>query len=232
MKVHKCHRWPGDMLPLFAALGVFLIAAQPAMAHKLSLFAAVDGKTISGYGYFSGGARPHNVTVTVTAPGGEKLGETTTNEKGEFAFPVHYKCDHILTINAPDGHSATFTVEAGELPDDLPALGVDKTRMPQVRHLAPKAAAPVAPQALAPATAASADEIDRAVEMAVKRQIDPLGKQIIKYREQLDRYEKKIYLHDVLGGIGYIFGIAGIAFYFLGTRKLRGNGVTPQGRGK
>ncbi|MCD6405148.1 MAG: carboxypeptidase regulatory-like domain-containing protein [Planctomycetes bacterium] len=228
----KVHRWYGGMLWLVAALGVLLIGDQPAMAHKLSLFATADGKTISGYGYFSGGGRPHNVTVIVTAPGSRKLGETTTNEKGEFTFPVLYKCDHILTINAPDGHSAMFTVEADELPDDLPVLSADETQVPQVEPLAPKAAAPVVPKPVAPAAAASAEEIEQAVERVVKREIRPLSKQIIKYREQLDRYEEKTSLHDVLGGIGYILGITGVAFYFLGTRKLKENRRAPRASGK
>jgi nickel transport protein len=56
------------------------------------------------------------------------------------------------------------------------------------------------------------EEIEQVVETAVSRQIRPL-------REQLEAYESKTRLHDTLGGIGYIVGIAGIAFYFMGRRK-------------
>ena len=41
--------------------------------------------------------------------------------------------------------------------------------------------------------------------------------------EQLDRLEDTIRLRDVFGGIGYILGITGIMFYFLGRRKADNN---------
>jgi len=44
-------------------------------------------------------------------------------------------------------------------------------------------------------------------------------RQIALLRQELDRWEHTCRLRDVLGGIGYIFGIAGVAFYFLGRRR-------------
>ena len=44
-------------------------------------------------------------------------------------------------------------------------------------------------------------------------------RQIALLREQLEEQEHKRRLRDVLGGIGYIFGVAGVAFYFLGRRR-------------
>jgi hypothetical protein len=38
-------------------------------------------------------------------------------------------------------------------------------------------------------------------------------------RRQLDRYEHTLRLRDVLGGIGYIFGIMGLLFFVLGRRS-------------
>jgi nickel transport protein len=48
-----------------------------------------------------------------------------------------------------------------------------------------------------------------------------LGRQIRGLREQIEGYEEQVRFRDVLGGIGYIFGVAGIAFYFLGRRQQR-----------
>ena len=69
------------------------------------------------------------------------------------------------------------------------------------------------------ASESAADEDLRAVvEQAVREQVRPL-------REQLEAYEEKVRARDVIGGIGYILGAAGIAFYFLGVRKC-GNAST------
>ena len=53
------------------------------------------------------------------------------------------------------------------------------------------------------------------VEHAVARQVRPL-------REQIEAYEHKIRVHDVLGGIGYILGIAGILFFVRARRPASG----------
>lgn len=43
--------------------------------------------------------------------------------------------------------------------------------------------------------------------------------ELVHLGERLDRYERKVWLRDVLGGIGYILGIGGVAFFFLGARR-------------
>ncbi len=64
------------------------------------------------------------------------------------------------------------------------------------------------------------DEVRSIVEAAVTKRIRPLVREI-------RRLEEQVWLHDILGGIGYIAGLAGLAFYFLGVRrkgKLKGEG--------
>ena len=48
-----------------------------------------------------------------------------------------------------------------------------------------------------------------------------LRRQVHMLQEQLETYEERIRLHDVLGGIGYILGLAGISFYFMGKKGNR-----------
>jgi len=50
-------------------------------------------------------------------------------------------------------------------------------------------------------------------------QSESIRADLASLREQLHGYEQKTRLRDVLGGIGYILGIAGIAFYLLGLRR-------------
>lgn len=70
------------------------------------------------------------------------------------------------------------------------------------------------PENAAPNLPADSMELQTLISKAVRQEIQPL-------REQLDRYALRIYWHDVLGGIGYIFGLAGFVFYFQ-TRRLQG----------
>jgi len=189
---------------LCALAGLVLVDAEAAYAHKLKLFATAEGKTISGYAYLSGGARLRDQTVQILSPGGDRLGETKTNDNGEFVFVAACKCDHLLRIDAGDGHGASFVVKAHELPDDLPVLGI--------------------PVKGATATSAEATATDKAGQLVLPTETDKMivravSKQIRPLREQLDHLEETIRLRDVLGGIGYILGITGVVFYILGVRK-------------
>jgi len=48
-----------------------------------------------------------------------------------------------------------------------------------------------------------------------------IEKKIVELQRQLEAHERQTRLRDILGGIGYILGVAGIAFYLLGRRRGR-----------
>ena len=191
---------------LFAVL-VALLSGGSAFAHKLKVFATAEGTRICGYVYFPGGGRAKAVKVEVLGPAGTKLGEATTDGKGEFTFEARVRCDHTLVADSGDGHRATFLLEAAELPDALPTPGGPKAEDAPKPSAAGPAPRPVPQAPLAP-------ELTQMLDEAVARHVRPL-------REQLERYEEKRRLHDILGGIGYIVGITGLAFYFLGARRRK-----------
>ena len=207
---------------LCVLVACILLDAKPAYAHKLKLFATVDGNKIAGYAYLSGGVRLRGQTVQVSSPGGHKLGHAKTNDNGEFVFIARYKCDHILRIDAGNGHAASFVVKAYELPDDLPAIGkkITSTDAPvaaAANAVKPSGASETSAEAIVTDITGrplSSAEMEKMIARAVARQIRPM-------REQLDSFEESIRLRDVFGGIGYLFGVTGIAFYFLGIRRIK-----------
>lgn len=174
------------------ALLAALVAAVPAQAHKLKVFATAEGATIIGTAYFSGGDKARGVAGRVLLPDGTLAGEFRTGDDGGFRIEAVAHADHTISVDAGDGHVASMVVPAAELAASLPA-------------------GPTAPAvaAMPPATVAQVDLI----EAAVARQIRPL-------REQLDGYEDKVRLHDILGGIGTIFGLFGVlAWVSAGKRR-------------
>ena len=237
----------------FASLLVWLVLAGPAMAHKLTVFAAVQGTKISGEAYFRGGAPVRKATVAVLGPKGEKLGETTTDEEGKFTFVPRVRCDHRLVASAGEGHAAEFTVTADELPRGLPApenaaladkhppsgsspraappeprVGgtgepkvsgtgepkVSGTGVSPVRTLPPGSPGTGETPVLLDSRTAGGDSIATLAD-----RLEGIEKQVVKLREDLVRYEDRVRLHDVLGGIGCILGFMGLTFYFLGVRR-------------
>lgn len=203
------------------------LSAQPAHAHSIRCFATADGATISGYAWM-GSARPKNVPYRVLAPDGAVLHEGRTNEKGEFSFTAKYRVDHEVVVDAGEGHIARFTVSAEELPEDLPAYGAKeeaRSDPASAKSAASSAtdssdsadaatvAKPAPDGAAGPsATGASAADLKSMIRSAVAQQLAPL-------RIQLDEFKAERRIQDVIGGIGYLVGVAGIAFYFLGVRR-------------
>jgi nickel transport protein len=189
------------------ALAVML-QERAAFAHVVNVFAVVEGKTIRGEVYFRGGAAAQDAKVEAFDPQGRKLAETTTDREGKFSLPARLRCDHRLLARAGEGHAGQYTVEAAEFPDDLP-LPEGAADTPGQKPSPPTTSpAPAAPPAALPSDA----RLKELVEAAVDRQVVPL-------RRQLDRFEHTLRLRDVLGGIGYIFGIMGLLFFFLGRRS-------------
>ncbi|MBN2713320.1 MAG: hypothetical protein JXR97_12945 [Planctomycetes bacterium] len=180
-----------------------------AWAHKVKLFAAADGKKIEGFAYTSDGARIKRGKVAVMI-GDNKIAEVDLDKKGEFTYEAKTKDDHLFRLDLGDGHAASFTVYASELPDSLP--GGDKTvqATPDANENAAEATA-------APASTATGISQDLAAEIKQLRQ------QVTMLREEIDAYREHRNLQDIIGGIGYILGITGIAFMLMKRNSTNGN---------
>jgi nickel transport protein len=100
------------------------------------------------------------------------------------------------------GVAALLLCAAGAAPaQSVQAPPVPKTEAAAVVEPAPAAASPL------PAG------IDKALEKALDRKLAPIMRTLAEMQEQ------KVRLTDVLGGLGYIFGLVGVAAYFKRPRK-------------
>ncbi len=190
---------------VLAIAAVFLLMANPALAHKLSLFAGAAGPEIEGKAYFKGGHGARGIAIRILGPDGSVLGETETDSEGRFRFTATRRIDHLITAEVGDGHRAEFSVRASELPENLPGPAGQTAASTQA------AAAPASTQEAAPPP-----DVSRQIEEAVARQLRPL-------REQIAAFEDQIRLRDIIGGIGYLVGIAGLMAW-LGARRKGRNG--------
>jgi nickel transport protein len=199
---------------LCLAVAVLFLVVSPAHAHKLKVFAAAAGSHVDGTAYFVGGGPAHGAKVSVQTAGGESLATLQTDEAGKFDFTATARIDQVIVVDAGDGHSARFTISAADMPESLPAAGMPG---PSPEGAPETAAAATAAKAGVPAVspifaAQAAVPIEDLVGQAVARQLRPL-------REQINDYEDQIRLRDIVGGIGYIIGIAGLTVAFRSRRR-------------
>lgn len=172
-----------------------------AHAHKVVASAWTDGADIEGEVGFSNGDMALNGTlIEVFNKEGNKIGETKILEDGLFRFTPRQAISHRFFANLGAGHVANVTLETDELPDHI------KTQVPSKNPQA----APLPASTAQPSLSDSA--IARLVAKAVRKEVQPLRKEIASYKEKND-------LQSILGGIGYIFGLTGLVFYIAARRK-------------
>ena len=192
-----------------AALGT--LSPKGALAHKVVVFATCTGEAIEGEVYFHGGTAARDVEVTLVGPEGQQLGQTQTDDEGKFTFPVRFRCNHKVIADAGSGHGAEYTVPADELPQSLPPPERDVPGAPPASSAEPRAPSRPPRQTVTdPETTET--EAERQEMRAIARQVDAL-------RREMNQYHHQLRLRDVLGGLGYILGIMGVVFYFLGVRR-------------
>jgi nickel transport protein len=196
-----------------------LVSPEPARAHKMYIFARFQAETIRGNVYFRGNTPAGGVTVEAFDPAGQKVGQTQTDEQGEFTLPIRPNGELRLIATTADGHAAEpFTLAVGEGAEEFP-LVVPGPGEPQPGPSGSET--PQSPQHR-PAATPERKALEATIEAAVSRQVSPLRKQIAQFKREM---QDQITFRDYVGGIGYILGLTGLAFYFLGVRR-RGLRVT------
>lgn len=196
--------WPGsNARAVHLALGILLSCAalaapRAAQAHQITLYALADGNTIRGHALAQGNEPVAGVTVTAYDPGGHVLARAVTDERGQFRLEAKRRVNHRLVLDAGPGHEAEFIIPAAELPADGPPVETPR---------------PTPAEADAAALPSSPGHPDLRAELA------ELRSQLADLRLELQRRDQRARLSDVLGGLGWIAGVAGVVFYFLGTRR-------------
>ncbi|MEA4855779.1 MAG: hypothetical protein AAGU21_18300 [Solidesulfovibrio sp.] len=214
---------------------LFVASARDALAHRVNVFAYVEGDTVHVECSYSRSDRVRLGEISVqNAATGQVYLTGTTDERGDFAFAVPpeargQKADLRILLKAGEGHQNDWVVKAEEY---AAAAAAPAPTAPAGSALDPAKgggpATPAAPPAVAPAKADGPDRacleaaalgpvIEAAVEAAVEKKIAPLRKML------LDDKEKGPGLAEIFGGIGWLVGLAGLAAY--GKSRKAGKGA-------
>ena len=189
----------------------------PALAHKVTIFAWVEGDTVYTQSKFSGGKRAKNSTVVVYDKEGNQLLEGKTDDNGEFSFKVPKKTDLKVALKASMGHMAEWTIPA----EDITTVGLVAKSSPSEKTIksTTEKAVPLTDTKtdielpVSTAVGLSRQEVKTLIDESLDRKLAPITNILA---DSLDRGPR---ISEVLGGIGYIFGLVGVALYFATRRK-------------
>jgi nickel transport protein len=100
---------------LFIAIMIVLLGSTAAMAHKVSLFAYVEGGKVYTESYFSDGAPVEGGKVLVYDSQDKLLLKGKTDKAGLFNFDIPKVDDLTIVIEATMGHKNSFKLKKAEV---------------------------------------------------------------------------------------------------------------------
>lgn len=189
-------------------LSILLIFTKVGFTHKINNFAYREGNQIMGEAYFADGSPCIKCKVEVYNERGTKILETLTDEKGKYNFIINEKGGLKIKVIAGEGHLAEYKLEGlKEEKKEIPKPEVSKVS--QTEKMVINSRLSNEEMKLA---------IKEAVSEAIKETIKPETEGIKNLLMEIKKDMDKVRLHDIIGGIGYIFGIWGM-INFLKFRK-------------
>jgi nickel transport protein len=204
----------------FFFLMVLFCITNTAYAHKVMIFAWVEGDKVFTQSKFSGGKKVKGGKISVYDTQEKLLLKGKTDDQGEFSFKIPGEKTLKIVLNTSAGHRAEWTVpknDFGKVSEKKPVKSNSKkpqTKIPSNTIPVEPTENPASeiPQVIQP-PGPGADEIEKAVEKALDKKLKPVIKRL---NESQDRGPT---ISEILGGIGYIFGLMGVGAYFHYRRR-------------
>ena len=197
----------------------FVLLPLTANAHKLRIFAWPEGNMIYGETAFSGNRKPKNAEISVQdAATHTVLFTTRTDDQGKFSLTIPEKAaqeqlDLLLVVNSGEGHRGEWPLPAAEYLADNAA-----TTAITVKESSPtdeKLSSPPPPADLVNTVSFDEQLLRRIIDEELEKKLAP-----VKY-VLAENSDKGPDLRDILGGIGYILGLAGILAWLQAKKQQK-----------
>ena len=194
---------------LFLTLAIIFFC-NSVSAHRVSIFAWVEGDTVYTESKFSGGKKVRNAEVVVFDEADNELVEGRTDEDGRFSFKVPRKTGLKVVLKASMGHLAEWTIPMEDFDQPaVPSEGITE-KQPEKSAKPLKIGIKNETDGVFPPTQ---PEIERLIELALDRKLAPVIKMLV------DLQDRSPGMREVIGGLGYIIGLVGVALYLANRKK-------------
>lgn len=160
-------------------------------AHQLLTVADVIGNEVTVEAGFSNGDIAAGAKIIVTTGDGKVIAQGKTDEEGVFVFKVNTKTDLKIVVDAGAGHRAETTIAADEISISGSGEVSDEGQ------------------------GFSGNNYNNLISLIDKT----LAKRINPLKKEIQVLEHKAGMRDIIGSVGYIFGLMGVVLYFYTRRK-------------
>lgn len=223
----------GHSLRITTALGLVVVLGlvRIAQAHGMSMFVSTDGSYIEGMAYYDDGRGTRGALAELVIDG-EVVATTETDDEGRFRFDMPVgSTDVEVRVDPGDGHRATWQLRPDQLvtapPTEVAAAAPSRAGSSEEPMGAEAATggegsgvadAGLDDTGLTDTGLTDTDLADTDLAAIVAAEVDArVSQQIAGLREELALEARRKRFTDILGGIGYIVGMMGLAAYL--TRR-------------
>ena len=197
---------------------VFLLLVQVGDIHAHNVVSGVytEGMKIEGeIGFSNGEMAEAGSLVKVLNATGQEIAEVPLVEGGLFIYEAQTVEKHVFKANLSAGHIAEMVVEADELiaattPETL-TREVFLSGSSAIKEDKSDKTGAVLDTSKSIQTL-TANQLQSIMRSAVAQQVKPLQKELRAYKE-------KVMFRDIAGGLGFIFGLFGVAAWVSSQRK-------------
>ncbi|MDO8723512.1 MAG: hypothetical protein Q7J31_14985 [Syntrophales bacterium] len=209
-----------------SALSIFCFMSLPARAHRVNIHAYAGDGMVHSESYFVDGTKCKNSPIKVfNEKTGTGLLEGRTDENGKFSFKIPQITSLRLVLPAGMGHHNEYTIGEDEI-----RKAMESRRSSQgTDHGKDTAGYPFHPEkagaknrgksevAAGPNISMSESEMEAVMERVIDRKLQPAIAMLVKLQEN----SEKPGIREIVGGIGYIVGLMGVAMYLRRRFKER-----------
>lgn len=198
----NCHFWNRVLAGVAGLTVICMLWPVSAAAHRVNIFAWVEGDMVHTQSKFRGGKRVKMGEVVVYDQDGKPLLSGKTDDQGEFSFKIPGKMSMKMVIKAGMGHQGEWTLPLEELSGVSGSTAEPATAVMKTSETPDTAKSGI-----------NSEEFRRMVEKILDQKLKPVIGLLVETRKEGPT------LSDILGGIGYILGLMGLAAYMHFRRK-------------
>jgi len=199
---------------IFILLWLLLLPASVS-AHKVTIFAWVDGDTVHTQSKFSGGKRVKNAPVRVYDPNDVLLLDGKTDKNGMFSFKIPQKTSLKIVLKASMAHMAVWKIPVEELGGTESENAAKTDALPDSLKTSPDSVDIETHEPVSGSSTLSLGkrELEAIIDAALDKKLAPITDILA------DSTQRGPGITEIMGGIGYIFGLVGVALYFANRKR-------------
>ena len=197
---------------------IAVLITSAVLAHNVTIFAWVEDDMVYTESKFSGGRKAKNAPVEVYDAAGTKLLSGKTDENGEFSFKLPKKEELKIVLLAGPGHGNKWILTAEDIAEaQNESSGSTPDPASNQLNRPTSLQTPSINKESTENLTATDQKLQTLLEAVLDKKLTPILKKL-NYLETKQKKERGV--TEVLGGIGYILGLMGLAAFIHYRRKI------------